>query len=427
MHFATFLAGLALMSITGSAQYLLEDDYLAADNFFDLFTFWDTADPTEGFVVYKDYQPALDGDLINSSTTNIQMRVDSTNVTPGGRPSVRITSNKSYDSGLVIVDIDHMPGGICGTWPAFWMVGPDWPNQGEIDIIEGVNEQTSNDMTLHTGEGCSITDAGVFSGSIVTADCWIDDPDQATNSGCQIAASSTDTYGSGFNENNGGVYATEWTDSAISVFFFPRGSIPSDITDGSPDPSGWGMPLAQFQGGCDIGSTFTNQQIVFDITFCGSWASKVWSSGSCSSRADTCEDYVQNNPGAFADAYWSVNALQVYQASSPSPDVAVLNAVSNSSASAGVAVPSSVAVSVIESSSSSAITSAFSTTSVPLLTTALPSTTPALNASSTYNVGNGTNAAYFTGSGTGTAPIATSSSVIDSGSVISQSASSGTP
>lgn len=119
-------------------------------------------------------------------------------------------------------------------------------------------------MTLHTGAGCSITNNGAFSGSLVSTDC---DASVNGNEGCQISTSNTATYGSDFNAADGGVYATEWTSSAISVFFFPRGSIPSDITDGSPDPSGWGTPLAQFQGGCDIGTTFTNQQIVFDVSW----------------------------------------------------------------------------------------------------------------------------------------------------------------
>jgi hypothetical protein len=35
-----------------------------------------------------------------------------------GRKSVRISSKKSWTHGLFIADIKHMPGGICGTWPA---------------------------------------------------------------------------------------------------------------------------------------------------------------------------------------------------------------------------------------------------------------------------------------------------------------------
>jgi hypothetical protein len=51
------------------------------------------------------------------------MGVDYTNVASGaGRASVRLTSKKSYNNGLVILDLAHMPGGICGTWPALYVV-----------------------------------------------------------------------------------------------------------------------------------------------------------------------------------------------------------------------------------------------------------------------------------------------------------------
>lgn len=84
--------------------------------FFDQFTFWDDVDPTHGFVQYQSESSARSMGLINSTTGNVKMSVDSTNNTPNGRPSVRITSNKSYNYGLIVVDIEHMPGGICGTW-----------------------------------------------------------------------------------------------------------------------------------------------------------------------------------------------------------------------------------------------------------------------------------------------------------------------
>lgn len=74
-----------------------------------------------------------------------------------GRGSVRIESKKTYNKGLFIVDIKHMPGGICGTWPAFWSLGGGtWPQNGEIDILEGVNQNTQNKMVLHTDTQCSV-------------------------------------------------------------------------------------------------------------------------------------------------------------------------------------------------------------------------------------------------------------------------------
>ncbi len=317
MHFTTLFA-IAMASAPGWASYVLEDDYMSGGNFFDKFSFWDSADPTNGFVSYQAQSDAQSQGLISSSPNNIRMGVNSQDITPNGRQSVRITSTKSYQSGLVILDLDHMPGGICGTWPAFWMVGPDWPSQGEIDIIEGVNDQASNAMTLHTGPDCSISSStndstnSLFSGSIKTNNCDVNAQGQDKNAGCGITTTDTRTYGTGFNQNGGGVYATEWTGSSISVYFFPRGSVPSDIDSGSPDPSTWGTPVAKFEGGCDFSTKFTNQQIVFDTTFCGDWAGATWSGSSCSSKADTCNNFVANNPSAFQDAYWSVNGLKVY-------------------------------------------------------------------------------------------------------------------
>ena len=78
------------------------------------------SDPTNGYVNYVDQNTALADGLINTSNNQIYIGVDSTNVaTAPGRTSVRITSNKSYNHGLFILDLAHMPGGICGTWPAW--------------------------------------------------------------------------------------------------------------------------------------------------------------------------------------------------------------------------------------------------------------------------------------------------------------------
>lgn len=45
----------------------------------------------------------------------------------------------------------------------------------------------------------------------------------------------------------------------------------------------------------------------------GDWAGETWSQDpTCSAKAPTCQEYVQNNPQAFTEAYWRINALKVY-------------------------------------------------------------------------------------------------------------------
>jgi hypothetical protein len=125
-------------------RYALVDDYTAA-NFFDDFTFFTGADPTHGYVEYITQFEAYLLGYINTNNNQVYLGVDSTTVNPSnGRLSVRVTSNKAYTHGLFIADIQHMPGSICGVWPSYWMFGPNFPANGEIDIIENVNYAFTN-------------------------------------------------------------------------------------------------------------------------------------------------------------------------------------------------------------------------------------------------------------------------------------------
>jgi len=142
------------------------------------------------------------------------------------------------------------------------MLGPNWPNEGEIDIIEGVNGNANNAMTLHTSGGCSITNDNAFTGTLGTTNCYVSAPGQSNNAGCDIQDQSTQSYGTGLSSIGGGVIVTEWTSSDINIWFFSRGSAPGDIASGSPDPASLGEPVARFQGGCNIDSHFQNLQIV---------------------------------------------------------------------------------------------------------------------------------------------------------------------
>lgn len=94
---------------------------------------------------------------------------------------------------------------------AFWTNGPNWPNTGEIDIIEGVNNYTDNQATIHTGVGCSISSSNStmlgITGTIVGGtDC---SAAQSNNEGCGVRSPSNTSFGSGFNSVDGGVYASE--------------------------------------------------------------------------------------------------------------------------------------------------------------------------------------------------------------------------
>ncbi|RDW91925.1 hypothetical protein BP5796_01319 [Coleophoma crateriformis] len=298
-----------------SSTYGLTEVYEGA-NFFDNFDFLTAADPTHGFVNYVSQADATALGLISTSSSfGAYMGVDytSTLTTAGvGRNSVRITSKSNFTHGLIISDISHMPGPVCGTWPAHWTLGPHWPSSGEIDIIEGVNSQTENLMSLHTNDTCTIAgDMRYQSGVTQANDC---DYNTGGSTGCGTLSQEADTYGAGFNQVGGGVFATQWTSDYIRIWFFPRGNIPYDIQDQHPDPSLWGLPEANFQGHCDIDANFKEHQIIFDTTFCGDWGGNVWDTdATCKALAPTCVGYVAGNPNAFQTAYWTINSVKVYQ------------------------------------------------------------------------------------------------------------------
>ncbi|KAH6619831.1 glycoside hydrolase family 16 protein [Chaetomium sp. MPI-SDFR-AT-0129] len=322
---------LTVNSVWAAASYKLVDNY-DASNFFTEFDFFTEPDPTHGFVAYADADTASRHSLAGFANDGVYLGVDYANTTTQGRASTRVTSKKAYTKGLFIADIAHMPAGAgdsnsCGVWPAFWMVGPDWPNSGEIDIIEGVNNQPSNTVSLHTAPGCTVTNVGsLTSTKLVSTDCQ-------GSAGCSQDTHPDNNYGTAFNAAGGGVYALEWTDDAIKAWFFPRGSdtatrlsspaasssFPSNSSSSAatPDPSTFGTPLAVFIGGanCPIAEHFSNHNLVFDTTFCGDWAGKMWGADqTCAALAGTCEEYVGANPEAFSDAYWLVNGVRVYQA-----------------------------------------------------------------------------------------------------------------
>ncbi|KAH9043852.1 concanavalin A-like lectin/glucanase domain-containing protein [Lactarius pseudohatsudake] len=324
---STTSTGTSTPSSTAQSDWQLAESY-SGNTFFSGWNFFTGGDPTNGIVQYVDQATAQSSNLTSiNSDGNLIMRVDTTPQVTGNRPSVRIQSQFSFTGGLVIMDSVHMPTG-CGTWPAFWTNGPTWPQTGEIDIVEGVNDYTNNQATIHTNSGCDLPSSNVtalgISGSIVGGtNCAAL---ETGNQGCGVRASQTNSFGAAFNSIGGGVYAMRWDDSGIAIWFFARGSIPSDITANAPVPDGWGTPSAFWPAStCNPFEFFQNHSVIFDTTLCGDWASGVWTASgipgqeqSCAQRTGvaTCEQFVRQNGTALSEAYWEVKGVQIYQGKS---------------------------------------------------------------------------------------------------------------
>ncbi|KAG9200781.1 hypothetical protein G6514_006637 [Epicoccum nigrum] len=295
-----------------AAAYGLIDTY-DGTNWLNMFDVQAISDPTHGFVEYVNAQQAQQLGLLKTQGSQVYMGVDTTSIlnpSGSGRKSVRVQSKRAYNQALVIADFAHVPGSNCGSWPAFWMVGPNWPNQGEIDIYEGVHLNTYDQVTLHSSAGCvpSVGTGGETGRRVAGADCGAG----GGFNGCGVQSNSPTSYGTAFNANGGGVYATLWTNSGIKVWYFASRDVPANIRSGNPDPSSWGTPTANFGPGCDYASKFKSLNIVFDITFCGDWAGGVWGSTSCAQINPSCNAYVASQPQSFGDSYWLINSVKVY-------------------------------------------------------------------------------------------------------------------
>ncbi|KAJ7438464.1 glycoside hydrolase family 16 protein [Mycena latifolia] len=287
-------------------------DLYQGQNFLDQWEFetFPNGDPTHGYVNYLNQADALSKNLAKVNGKTLMLAVDDFTPLKSGqnRDSVRIKSKKTYNSGLFIADFAAMPAS-CGAWPAWWSVGPNWPQGGEIDVTEGVDVTGTNKMTLHTDAGCTIDNAQQ-TGTLTSPNCVSGSGD---NTGCGVVDKDPTSFGQGFNQAKGGVFAHEWVpESGVRVWHFQRSNIPADITSGKPNPATWPTPAASFPAGpnCDFAKHFTNHVLTIDTTICGDWAGSP-GSYSASGCPGTCADIVANATN-FATAKWQVNYIAVY-------------------------------------------------------------------------------------------------------------------
>lgn len=284
------------------------------------------------------------------------------------RESVRLEGKRRFHRGLFILDVEQMPTG-CGVWPAFWTTDEEsWPDNGEIDIVEGINTQDVVKTALHTSEDCSQyahvprwawsgewdTATGIpdtFTGKLnydnrVEADnCWVMAPHQWQNQGCVAVSQENGTIGAAMNEIGGGVYVLEWDPAAgyIRSWVFKNGKVPRNLqlsissvqrgvsggdNEVLPDPSTWEVaPYAYFAIGDGSGCSsdhFRNHRLVINLAFCGTVAGNRFARD-CpalynkwnvkNDSVATCNAYIDSDPDALEEAYWKIRGVYVYERS----------------------------------------------------------------------------------------------------------------
>ncbi|SJL02682.1 uncharacterized protein ARMOST_06016 [Armillaria ostoyae] len=206
-------------------------------------------------------------------------------------------------------------------WPAFWTFGGtdlEWPMYGEIDIVEGVNLMTNNQMALHHNDSSCVQPPNPGqSGRTLNTDCNNGSP--AGSTGCAVAETKPNSFGEGFNQNGGGVFALQFDVSGAYIWFWSRQNIPKSLTSATStsnmDTTDWGLPSASYpSSGCDLQKLFKPQKLILDITLCGDWAGipsifNTQCSGNC------IQDYVMG-PGSpkYDNAWFEISYLRTYTA-----------------------------------------------------------------------------------------------------------------
>ncbi|KDR67418.1 hypothetical protein GALMADRAFT_258371 [Galerina marginata CBS 339.88] len=354
---------LAALFASGFAQQMQLARNYSGTAFFDLWNykvgndatnFW--GDPAnQGVVNFTDQAFALDQKLLFVNPAgNVVMRAD--NFTSGAgnasyvRNSVQVLSKDPITPGsLVIMDAVHMPFG-CAVWPAFWMNGgANWPKLGEIDIVENVNLATSNAYSLHTEQGCMASHQDAMTGNLVHTDCF---NQTDFDTGCKVQDSDL-SYGSGFANNGGGAFAFLWNDDGMKIWFFPRPTVPADLSTATPNPANWGTPTAFYSSAtCDTTKFFGPQTMILEIDVCGNFAVDDFSS-TCSAVAAQCTDVVPN-PAAFDNAYFEIRYLTVFSSSTTGITTTSSSATSLSTAGPSTDSPSSAVSSQLPSTPTTA-------------------------------------------------------------------------
>ncbi|GAA6024997.1 hypothetical protein JCM10207_002108 [Rhodosporidiobolus poonsookiae] len=320
--------------IKRASGYSLRHDF-SGERFFDAFNFAsrpplpfptssDTTRSNGGIANFVDAATAAKEHLIEvKDDGTAHIRVHPKVNGDGTIDAVKITTKEQYGEGLYVWDVERMPQ-VCGVWPAIWSTGDNWPENGEIDLVEYVSHQTKNSFSVHTASGCWAGSTGYSGKSMLDGENALNcDAEATTAQGCGFRSHSLNTAGIGANPSRGGLYALEWARAGLKAWYFPRDDVPQDLKEGRPDPEAWGTPSMWIaREGCEPEVYFGPQTWVVNTQICGNWPNGVWDTdnsyagqeGSCAADTGyaTCEEYVRNTPEDFEHAYWRIGSFRIY-------------------------------------------------------------------------------------------------------------------
>ncbi|PMB67693.1 putative endo-1,3(4)-beta-glucanase [Beauveria bassiana] len=331
------VAGLAVVDRAAAAKYSLSKTY-DSSNFLTEFHFRETGtiperqDDNWSWVKYQNVNDAQEKGLVSVKDNKVYLGVDFKTTLKNDndgprRDTLRVQSKWSFKEGLVITRFWHMPKPVCGAWPAYWTLGEDWPNNGEIDMYEGWNLHKVNKPALHTAPETRVGQCYLDKSAqakIVSDNCDNSFENRLNawkGQGCQVEEVNDGIWGS----PDGGIQALEWTKDTIKLYTWPIGQAPKNIDSDTPDTSSWGTPSVQLSSPrCDTSRAFGKQTILFTLPFCGEPVgnTQFWTELPADSKsgktckqitgADTCVKYVAENPEAFKEFYFGINDVRLF-------------------------------------------------------------------------------------------------------------------
>jgi len=292
-------------------------------------------EPTHGIVQYGNNYELIS--IINQNNKK-QLKIDlehkSVNYQYRKAPRIHFY-RKTFDHGLFIIDLEHLPYGP-GLWPSFWFHGltnspSKWACNGEIDVIEGITDNTgkstTNYSTLHTnivnGNDCiqnipNISNKSCSAGDIGYNSCGCSGNDNCPNLGCGIYWKNFNTFGNQFNDAKGGTFAIEISnDLGITIWFWPRNDplLPDNIKNSHSDSlstDNWQTQKdnkIQFQ---PCPNHFKNLVPIINTTLCGDWAGNVFFPNDPESNIK-CQGYAQDPNVDITEGYWLINYVKIYE------------------------------------------------------------------------------------------------------------------